>query len=380
MKSQILLTRDDFREFVFRRDDHKCVICHEPAVDAHHILERRLFSDGGYYLDNGASLCAKHHILAEQTVLECEEIREAAGITEIVLPEHLYTDERYDKWGNLYMNNGTRSMGELFFDESVQKILGEGGVLGYFTNKIKYSRTFHLPWSPGMNRDDRMMKDVSIYEGQEIVAFEKLDGENTSQYTDYIHARSLDMSPHPSRTLAKEIWAQRAYNIPKDWRVCGENLFAKHALYYCNEPKTINVGTHLQPEYKSFPGGNALDDLFPVFSIWNERNRCLSWDETEEWIKLLDYSACPIYYKGIWSMDVIEKLNKFVEANSEKVEGYVIRLAREFHYSEFKMVTGKYVRKSHVQNNHGHWAQKAIIRNELKSNPNIKNTHNFRIE
>jgi hypothetical protein len=54
----ILLTRDNFRNSVFERDKHLCVICKEPAVDAHHILERRLFPDEGYYIDNGASLCA----------------------------------------------------------------------------------------------------------------------------------------------------------------------------------------------------------------------------------------------------------------------------------------------------------------------------------
>lgn len=57
-----LLTRDIFRESVFSRDNHKCVICGNPAKDAHHIIERRLFSDGGYYIDNGASLCEEHHI------------------------------------------------------------------------------------------------------------------------------------------------------------------------------------------------------------------------------------------------------------------------------------------------------------------------------
>jgi hypothetical protein len=31
-----LLTRDEFREGVFKRDAHKCVICGEPAKDAHH--------------------------------------------------------------------------------------------------------------------------------------------------------------------------------------------------------------------------------------------------------------------------------------------------------------------------------------------------------
>ena len=55
-----ILTRDQFREGVFERDKHKCVFCDKPAVDAHHILERRLFSGaqaGGYFMSNGASVC-----------------------------------------------------------------------------------------------------------------------------------------------------------------------------------------------------------------------------------------------------------------------------------------------------------------------------------
>lgn len=49
-----LLTRDEFREGVFERDGHKCVVCGDDARDAHHIMERRLFADGGYYMENGA--------------------------------------------------------------------------------------------------------------------------------------------------------------------------------------------------------------------------------------------------------------------------------------------------------------------------------------
>ena len=88
----MLLTRDQFREGVFERDGHKCVVCGNPAQDAHHIIERRLFSDGGYYLDNGASVCGDCHIKAEQTVISPQELRDAAGIRKIVLPEHLYHD------------------------------------------------------------------------------------------------------------------------------------------------------------------------------------------------------------------------------------------------------------------------------------------------
>ena len=104
-KNDILLTRDAFREGIFTRDRHKCVICGAPAVDAHHIVERRLFSDGGYYLNNGASLCEKHHLGAEMTILDTQTIREAAQIGQIVLPEHLYSESEYDKWGNEILKN-----------------------------------------------------------------------------------------------------------------------------------------------------------------------------------------------------------------------------------------------------------------------------------
>lgn len=346
--TEILLDRNTFRNSVFTRDQHKCVICKVRAVDAHHIIERRLFKDGGYYLDNGSSLCEKHHLEAEMTTLECSDIREACNITRVVLPEHLYSEAEYDKWGNEILKSGQRLPGELFLDPSVQKILKLGNVLGDFTNRVKYPRTFHLPWSPGMNRDDRQMTDIGIFEGERVMICEKLDGENTSWYADLMTARSLDTDSHPSRAWVKNLWAQKAYNIPQDWRVCGENMFAKHAIHY------------------SKANGNALDTYFYMFSIWDDRNMCLSWDETVEWAELLEIDVVPVLYDGIWDMEVIENLNKEMESNPGTVEGYVVRLAREYHYSEFRSVCGKYVRKDHVANNHGHWASQRVIKNELK--------------
>jgi hypothetical protein len=132
MKPPILLTRDQFREGVFARDRHSCVLCGAAAQDAHHILERRLFTDGGYYLENGASVCGPCHFDCEQTNVSVEDVRRAAGITRAVLPEHFYSDLSYDKWGNIVLENGMRLKGELFYDESVQKILLVGGWLEHF--------------------------------------------------------------------------------------------------------------------------------------------------------------------------------------------------------------------------------------------------------
>jgi hypothetical protein len=153
--------KDFFLEIWKERYPHNCVICNEPAKDSHHILERRLFKDGGYYLDNGASLCEKHHLLAELTELSCDEIREKAGIANIIIPDHLYSDVEYDKWGNEILFNGLRVKGELFNDLSVQKILAP--VINKFTEQVKYPRTYHLPWSPGMTRDDRMMDSIERF-------------------------------------------------------------------------------------------------------------------------------------------------------------------------------------------------------------------------
>jgi hypothetical protein len=75
------------------------VVCDLPAIDAHHIIERRLFKatheKGGYFLNNGASLCEKHHMEVEQTILSCQEIRQRC-IDSIMLLEHFYSDLEYD--------------------------------------------------------------------------------------------------------------------------------------------------------------------------------------------------------------------------------------------------------------------------------------------
>ncbi len=124
-----LLERDSFRKGIFARDRNTCVTCGAPAVDAHHILERKLFADGGYYLSNGSSLCSQCHLKAEMTVLSVEEIRAACGIDDPVLPEGFAADQTYDNWGNEILPGGRRRPGPLFDDHGARKILQRAGVL-----------------------------------------------------------------------------------------------------------------------------------------------------------------------------------------------------------------------------------------------------------
>lgn len=82
----ILLSRTTFRETVLTRHGGRCCLCPSEAVDAHHILERRLWPDGGYYLDNGAAVCEEHHLACERTLISVEDVRAASGITRILVP------------------------------------------------------------------------------------------------------------------------------------------------------------------------------------------------------------------------------------------------------------------------------------------------------
>lgn len=357
----MLLMRDEFRKQVLERDNHCCVICGikagerriimgkeigEPVkLDAHHIIERRLWTDGGYYLANGATLCDSGvinigkgvykpigcHADAEITTLSVEDIRIAAKIEKPILPEDMYYDHVYDKWGNVILDSGKRTKGPLFADESVQKILGwHPNIDDLFVEYVKYPRTYHLSWSPGITDDDRIMRDLSGFVGKRVIVTRKMDGENFSGYKSYCHARSVDGRSHYTRDWAKNFWMQRSYELPDGWRVCAENLYAVHSLKYDDLPSYL-LG----------------------FSIWNEQNICLSWDDTVEWFNLLDIPMVPILYDGIWDEAKIRAL--YNEKTDRDIhEGYVVRIADAFEYRHFKQSVAKYVRANHVASQK-HW-------------------------
>lgn len=331
----ILLSRNEFREAVLERDG-ACVWCYGPAEDAHHLIERRLWDDGGYYLENGASLCGSCHLLAEATLLPVDQLREAAGIDKVMLPDSLEDDHEYDKWGNIILPDGKRMRGPLFYDESVQKALEP--VLSRFVTYVKYPRTPHLPWSKGGTPDDMKLREVHFLPEEEVVIMEKLDGENTTMYRDYIHARSLDSGYHPSRNWVKNFWSTNvAYQIPENMRICGENMFAQHSIKYTD-----------------------LETYFYGFSIW-EDDFCLDYDETIENFDILGITPARLFARGKFS----EMTDFFSYWNDgSDTEGYIVRSAGSFPLSKFQRHVAKYVRPDHVAGR-THWLAGKLDKNEL---------------
>lgn len=62
--------RRRFRDAVFTRDGHACVMCGAPdtkdaPLDPHHITDRSEMPHGGYVASNGISVCPECHWKAE---------------------------------------------------------------------------------------------------------------------------------------------------------------------------------------------------------------------------------------------------------------------------------------------------------------------------
>ncbi|AZI44339.1 2'-5' RNA ligase [Deinococcus psychrotolerans] len=205
----------------------------------------------------------------------------------------------------------------------------------------KYPRTPHLPWSSGVGTDDDSLPNTHAFVGQEVVVTEKLDGENTTLYRRGLHARSLDPRPHPSRDWVKGLQSRVGYLIPDGWRVCGENLYARHSLGY-----------------------HELDSHFYLFSIWDETNTSLNWDETLAWAERLGVPTPRQLYRGFWD----ERLIRALPVDPEVMEGYVVRTVRGFAYAAFQDHLAKYVRAGHVQTDE-HWMHQAVTPNRLRKEP-----------
>ncbi|GAA0394269.1 hypothetical protein Acor_66270 [Acrocarpospora corrugata] len=202
--------------------------------------------------------------------------------------------------------------------------------------RIHYPRTPHLPWSPGVHSDDIRARGLTGLAGREVVVTEKLDGENTTLYPDGLHARSLDSAHHPSRTWVKGLHGRIARSIPPGWRICGENLFARHSIAY-----------------------QDLDSWFYAFSVWNG-DQCLDWDRTANFTRKLGIPVPRVLWRGLFDERTIQALR----LDRTRQEGYVVRTVEGFTRDEFADRVAKWVRPNHVQTA-THWMTAPVVENGL---------------
>ena len=192
--------------------------------------------------------------------------------------------------------------------------------------RYKYPRTYHFPWS-SPHSDDKLIRDLSLFNGMEIVVTEKLDGESTSCYRDYMHARSVSSAHNFTRDWAKKMQSILSPDIPEGYVFSFENVAYVHSIEY-----------------------NSLESFCYLLNIWDEKGVCLHYDEVCQWADILDLAQPQEFYRGPYDEKILRKLSK--ELNLEKIEGYVMRNVEPFHRDDFEKNVGKFVRTGHVQPNH----------------------------
>lgn len=206
-------------------------------------------------------------------------------------------------------------------------------------NKFKYPRTFHLPFSPGITSDDKVISSLEAFEGREIVITEKMDGENTTIYSDSTtHARSIDSKYHPSRSWVKNYAASLDLSQWFSYRFCGESMFAKHSIHYKN-----------------------LSSYFYLFNIWDEKT-CFNWKSTKQIAKMIGLDLVPILYEGPYDLLYIKSLANTLRDDQE---GFVMRVVDYIHLDQWSIQVAKWVRPNHVQTDE-HWMSQSIVKNILE--------------
>jgi hypothetical protein len=326
--------RSQFRKEVFARDGSKCVVpgCGKRAVDAHHIMERALWKEpselGGYFVENGASLCEMHHMDAERGFLTPTALRYYAGIHNTYrVPKQFNPGEDYDKWGRKLEIPARWS--------------------------IKYPHTPYLTNSPGVDpadaREGKMIPPEAFI-GMPTVITVKMDGSNVFFDSEKVAARNGHDAIHPSFDMAKARHAEIRDRIPDDFQIFCEWLYAKHSIHYV--------------------GRQALDDYCQVFAVYDRKtHEFLSWRGVETFAAVLGMPTVPVLSVG----------NRFInqkDFNSEIYhyggvaiedghEGIVVRNEFSFHHSTVGQNIGKFVRPNHVSTNK-HWMTERITRNEVR--------------
>src|SRR5574343_650672 len=121
----------------------------------------------------------------------------------------------------------------------------------------KYGRTFHIPCSPGISSDDKVLKSI-------VIITEKMDGENCTIYSNGTYARSPDGKYHTSRDWIKAFSSNISHFLEENERIVGEYLYAKHSIEYDNLTSYFNGFAYIKNGIVS-----SWDETIEIFNLFN---------------------------------------------------------------------------------------------------------------
>lgn len=223
----------------------------------------------------------------------------------------------------------------------------------------KYGRTYHYPFSPGTESDDRIQHNYWTYLQQLplIVHTEKLDGENNCLNRLGVFARSHAAPTTSPWTESIRMYWQQIRNELGTLEIFLENCYAIHSI-----------------EYKK------LDHHFYVFAI-RDRDQWLSWEETKFYAGVLglphvpEIAVCKPHadqrtfeqeIKTLASGSGAFQPHDAMDKQPVTMEGIVTRSCAGYPVDAFDQHVFKYVRKGHVKTDQ-HWTRhwrRASLNNE----------------
>lgn len=339
-----------FQHTVFERDGGCCIVpdCARAAVDAHHLIERSLWVEsdehGGYLLNNGVSLCARCHKLAELGALPVDALRYWAGIKDVILPRGLDLAGIYDKWGRVIRQAPDRW-------------------------PVKYPGTPYFPWSftigevGGEDDEDFAAGSYTCnpkdFLNKPLVVLVKMDGSNALLTRDLVAARNATTAFHKSFALLKARHAAFKYLLEPGEQLLGEWLYAKHSIHYAVDGQ-----------------GPPLKALFQAFGCYRrELGLFGGWAAVCELSKRLGQVTVPVLRQAV----VFHKEHELIATTMRLAkgcietghEGIVVRSLYPFHYYEFRRNVAKIVRPNHVQTDK-HWSQCPVVKNWVEEESSVK--------
>lgn len=208
---------------------------------------------------------------------------------------------------------------------------------------MKFPRTYHLPWSPGKGKDDKVHESVDFLLNRPIVITEKLDGENQCwSYTDF-HLRSEDSKGGALRSFAKGYWASIRYLLQPGYFYFVEDISNVHSIEYADMTNKLFLIA-------------VCDTIEPNTMTW------LSWEDTEYEAKRIEIPTVPRLNRGeIFTKEQLEittrTISTFASSRLGKFIGMEGIVARpEAHFTDWTTNTAKYVRPNHVKSS-DHWVK-----------------------
>lgn len=362
--------RQDFRQTVFERDNNTCLIpwCNNEADDAHHIVERELWADGGYIPVNGASVCNKHHKYAESNDIPPQAFWLWASIesNDITIPSQLETKD-VDKWGAEFDAPPWQDLRDRIKYQSTRHLLP---LYWYDDETVAEERIEH---------DDTGLHTLEDFVGIPLVITHKIDGGNCMLVSDVenpVRARNGSQPTETMKPLYRDgglYWKQEVnQKLPDRLQVFGEWVYAKHSIHY-----GCDCETPCEDEGPALSDLTGIDDdraYFQVFGVFDKvLNLWLSWPEVEQVAETLGFPTTPVIYQeddadAATFETEQEARQTLIEMAREVIvnggEGIVVRSKFPYHYGQFSQRVGKYVRENHVKTDE-HWSHGDTIVNQL---------------